>query len=80
MIERVEEEDAGQKDERALVKTELRNSPNLNSGMVRSTNESKDTMIQLSHREKDGHSHVIKIANVNKPICLEIRKSGENPV
>lgn len=45
---------------------------------MRSTNESKtskDTMIQLSHREKD--NHVIKIANVNKPICLEIRKSGE---
>ena len=54
MIERVEEEEPspGKKKEfnileRNMIKTALRNTPNtgLNSGMMRSTNESKDTMI-----------------------------------
>jgi len=57
LIERVEEEEPspGKKKEfnileRNMIKTALRNTPNhmntgLNSGMMRSTNESKDTMI-----------------------------------
>lgn len=55
MIERVEEEEPSpgkKKEERNMIKTALRNTPNLNSintglnsGMMRSTNESKDTMI-----------------------------------
>ena len=50
MIERVEEEESSpdkKKEERNMIKTALRNTPNtgLNSGMMRSTNESKDTMI-----------------------------------
>jgi len=57
LIERVEEEEPspGKKTEfnileRNMIKTALRNTPNqmntgLNSGMMRSTNESKDTMI-----------------------------------
>jgi len=55
LIERVEEEEPSpgkKKEERNMIKTALRNTPNLNSintglnsGMMRSTNESKDTMI-----------------------------------